>query len=239
MSRRISRRPTRVPSGPGFTPRSLSGLVAWYRSDLGITIATGVSAWADQSGSGDANRNAAQGTGANQPTYTAADAAFGNQPSLTSTAASNQCLFTGVWSVALPAVATIVLVGKAPNTRYACDALTLAPQYACYSQGSNWALLQTLIDSSGISSTSASVLVSRFNGAASKANVSSNTAVTGLNVGTGTATGVTLLNSAVGGGFADGGATLAEIAYYNRLLTDAEVAAWNAYAGARYGLAIS
>src|ERR1017187_9352789 len=38
----------------------------WLRSDLGITLATGVSLWADQSGKG---YNVAQATGALQPAY--------------------------------------------------------------------------------------------------------------------------------------------------------------------------
>jgi hypothetical protein len=43
-----------------------SGIQAWLRADKGITVATGVSKWADQSTN---NREAAQATVANQPTY--------------------------------------------------------------------------------------------------------------------------------------------------------------------------
>lgn len=50
-----------------FSPAALgASLIAWYRSDKGITIGTGVSSWADLSGNG---HNATQGTPANQPTY--------------------------------------------------------------------------------------------------------------------------------------------------------------------------
>ncbi len=50
-----------------WTPASASPLV-WLRADLGITIATGVSVWADQSGNG---HDLAQATGSKQPTFRA------------------------------------------------------------------------------------------------------------------------------------------------------------------------
>lgn len=51
------------------TPATIMGAncTAWWRADLGVTVSTGVSAWADQVGSADF----AQGTGANQPTFNA------------------------------------------------------------------------------------------------------------------------------------------------------------------------
>lgn len=63
--------------GASFTPTSLSGCVLWLRADLGVTLnGSTVSAWADQSGSGN---HVSQGTAANQPTFTANDAACGNK----------------------------------------------------------------------------------------------------------------------------------------------------------------
>lgn len=55
-----------VPDGPSYTPKSFSGLVLWCKSDVGITIATGVSQWNDLSGSAN---HLIQGTAANQPAY--------------------------------------------------------------------------------------------------------------------------------------------------------------------------
>lgn len=50
-------------------PRDISGMVLWYRADLGVTLnGSDVSAWADQSASG---YNAAQGTSAQQPAFVA------------------------------------------------------------------------------------------------------------------------------------------------------------------------
>lgn len=64
------------------TPATILGsaLLQWCRSDLGITIGTGVSAWADQSAGA---KHYTQGTGAAQPSYSASDATLGNRPSLT------------------------------------------------------------------------------------------------------------------------------------------------------------
>lgn len=40
-------------TGGAFTPASISGLVAWYKADVGVTTSSGnVSAWADQGGNG-------------------------------------------------------------------------------------------------------------------------------------------------------------------------------------------
>lgn len=72
----------------GFKPSNLSGLVLWLRSDRGITIATGVSSWADQSGNGN---TPTQGTPSAQPTLNATGGPTGG-PALTFVAASSQCL---------------------------------------------------------------------------------------------------------------------------------------------------
>lgn len=81
MSRRINRRGLIYSaSAPAFSPASLSGLILWLRSDMGITLAgSKVSAWADQSGNGN---HFTQGTDAWRPIYTASNANLGNKPSL-------------------------------------------------------------------------------------------------------------------------------------------------------------
>jgi hypothetical protein len=63
----------------GFTPADITSIVSWYRADLGVTTATGVSNWADQVGSNDLS----QATGAAQPTFNASDADFNSNPSMT------------------------------------------------------------------------------------------------------------------------------------------------------------
>lgn len=64
--------------GSAQTPLTILGNLAWWvRADLGITIGTGVSAWADQSGNG---VNFTQGTGAWQPAFVAS--AINGQPAV-------------------------------------------------------------------------------------------------------------------------------------------------------------
>lgn len=71
-------------------PKQVSGLYAWYRSDLGITLnGSTVSAWADQSGQG---RTLSQNTASKQPTYVTSDSQYNNFPSLSFNAASNQTM---------------------------------------------------------------------------------------------------------------------------------------------------
>jgi hypothetical protein len=55
-------------------------VLQWIRADLGITLATGVSAWADQSGNG---HHFTQGTGSSQPLYNASDFTLNGRPSVT------------------------------------------------------------------------------------------------------------------------------------------------------------
>lgn len=57
---------------------ALSPFARW-RADIGITIGTGVAAWADMV----SGRVLAQATGANQPSYSASHASFNDQPALT------------------------------------------------------------------------------------------------------------------------------------------------------------
>ncbi len=54
--------------GLGLRLPVTANLAAWFNADKGITIATGVSAWADQSGN---SRTLSQGTAGNQPSYSA------------------------------------------------------------------------------------------------------------------------------------------------------------------------
>jgi len=78
-----------------FSPKKLSGLVIWLRSDLGITIGTGVSTWADQSGNGN---DVTQATGSKQPAYTASSAVFNNKPCLRGDGVDDVLANTGtVW----------------------------------------------------------------------------------------------------------------------------------------------
>lgn len=64
------------------TPLSILGasVLQWVRADLGVTLDTGVSVWADQSGKG---RNYVQATAGAQPAYSGSDATLNGQASMT------------------------------------------------------------------------------------------------------------------------------------------------------------
>lgn len=63
-----------------WTPANITsvGKYFWLRADLGVTIATGVSLWADQYGLNNATRAASSG----QPAHNASDPLFNNQASI-------------------------------------------------------------------------------------------------------------------------------------------------------------
>lgn len=86
---------------PSFqAPLRTPGLVAWYRSDLGITVTgAGVSAWADQSGNGN---HAVQGTDALRPPYVASGGG-NNRPYLN---------FGGAHAVAAPDAASLDMASE-------------------------------------------------------------------------------------------------------------------------------
>tara|TARA_R100001530_G_scaffold33102_1_gene26020 strand:- start:989 stop:1702 length:714 start_codon:yes stop_codon:yes gene_type:complete len=73
-------------------------LVHHWRADLGITVATGVSAWLDQVGSADW----AQGTGSAQPLYSASDVGFNNQAILNFDAGNDQWMTCTISAVVQP-----------------------------------------------------------------------------------------------------------------------------------------
>jgi hypothetical protein len=90
---------------PPVTPLTIFGaasVLQWCRADLGVTVATGVSVWADQSGNG---KDYLQATAANQPTLTAADATLNNLPTIG---------FDGVNDTMLAATLNFGLVAAAP-----------------------------------------------------------------------------------------------------------------------------
>ena len=104
-----------------FSPITVANNKAWYRADLGASV----SAWLDQSGTGDANKNAAQAVGAIQPSL-AASAAFNNQQTFTFTGSDT----TGakVYETAAKSLkrVSLELGGKSPNIVFEDADLTAA-----------------------------------------------------------------------------------------------------------------
>lgn len=231
--------------GGSFLPTQIAGLQAWYRADLGITIGTGVSAWADQSGNGDANRNLTQATGANQPTRNAADASYGGKPTL-SFNGTTMSMASGAWSVAPPeTAATVFIVGNNDNgavqevfldsisaARYVIDNASTA--------GDLRYLLTSGVIATGLSLNNPSVMWFKIlaGSVASAAYVNALTAkVTGSPGGASGATGITI-GAAFGGASAFLNGKIAELIIYNSDIGSSGQAIVANYLGARYGIAI-
>lgn len=227
----------------GSDPTTIFGssLELWLRADMGITLNGGnVSAWADQSGKGDANRNVSQGTAANQPAYNASNASFANQPTLDFV--DPKVLVSGVWAAALAQPATRFVVGNmgaGGTNNYFMDSLSGVAQMAFFGSngGANWTLFDGVGLVEPVAPTAVSVLASNDNGASSKMYRNALTARNTGNAGTNGLTGTTIGNTAGGGNFTCKG-SIAEVIIVSGIATAAQFAACMNYLGARYGVAI-
>lgn len=105
----------------GALPTQVSGLLAWYRGDLGITLnGSNVSSWEDQSGNG---FTLVQGTANKQPAYTASSAIFNNLPCLRGNGVNNvlACL-SNVWPTTNFTVISVIasVSGGATGEYFSC-----------------------------------------------------------------------------------------------------------------------
>ncbi len=228
----------------GFNPTAVAGCLLWLRADRGVTLNVAeVSSWADQSGAGDATRDAVQATGALQPHFTASTAAYNGEPTVDFAGA--ELLRTGTWDVS-PGVpeqpCTVIFAGHTTSqahATYAFDNSVDPPQMACIDGASTvvsayaGTSLQTAVTTFNVGS----VACVSFNGASSTIRVSQLTAnVTGA-AGAGNAIGLTIGNANVGGTFSWEG-PMAEICVHAGVLSAPNVALIMNYMGARYGVAI-
>lgn len=230
---------------PGFRPSEISGLVAWFDAGVGITLnGSRVSGWADQSGTGDANKNLAQGTAANQPLYTVADANLNGKPSVTFAKSRPDRLASGAWSVALPNAATILVFGRVTTrdasgysiavsgTAAGSHALDTSPAGV----NTNMLIYSGTIIQGGNAPNGTSVAFGGTLGPTAKLYVNAKTAVATGNSGAGTLATMTVGASAALANPWDG--PIAEILAYSRNLTQAEVETLLTWGGAKYGITI-
>lgn len=237
----------RFDGGAAFTPTSISGCVLWLRADLGVTIGTGVSAWADQSGTGDSNKNCTQATGSNQPTRNSSDTAYNNQTTLSFASASSQFLQSGTWSTAPPtSAATIFVVGNTDGTG-ARQAFTDGLSAATYGLWNNdngsetntvaFFLSAYLIKTGASLGSPSAVAVTCIAGSSSSAIfANAKTALGTGSPGTSSPTGLTLGAFAGGGSYLNG--KIAEVIIYNSDIGSSNRSlVWN-YLGSRYGISI-
>jgi hypothetical protein len=236
MSRRSDPRHRRAGVSGQFLPTQLAGCALWLRADLGITIGTGVSAWADQSGNA---HNVTQGTGAAQPTYTTSDAAYNNKPVLNFASASSQFMQSAVWGVTLAQPYTVILVGNTDQTatQFFYDSVSGAESTIDPTTTTIGFFAGTQLSPAG-SVTSPCVLAFIANGGSSSGyKNSSQTAIVSGAAGSNSMNGTTIGASNVPSNFING--RIAEFVIYNRALAAADLLTLFKYLGARYGIATS
>jgi hypothetical protein len=226
-----------VGRGYGFLPHQLAGCTLWLRSDLGLVFnGTTIAQWNDQSGN---QYNFTQATTAKQPLYVPAGA--NGNPSLLFTAASSQALGISQALIDARAGCTVVIVHQFTSTGISSSTYSLAVGTASNGVGTRMVsstqrdfVLSGVVNVGGGNGTTAwekwigtSVTgsqVFRANGA--QLNTSASTPSV--------ATAVTNLGTSNGSNFFDG--SIAEVCFYNRVLTAAEILVLEAYLFLRYGI---
>lgn len=214
-----------------WSPLKLPTIRYWWRADLGVTTATGVSSWVSQVG----GVSAAQATGSKQPTVNAADAAYGGQSTLSFALASSQELrFTA--SPTTPQPVTVYLVGQsgASGAQYFFgNGTSINMGYA----GHYFVDAGTTLFGTN-NSASPQAFCGVFNGASSALYVNnSQTANASGQSGATNLTGTTGIGSAVGGVFLNG--KIAEIIIDAASDSAATRATVFAYFAARYRLSVN
>jgi hypothetical protein len=222
-----------VGAASDFRPTQLAGCVLWLRSDLGITLnGSTVSAWADQSGNGN---NATQGTGANQPTYSASDAGYAGRPSLSFDGTDDS--MSSALAVNQPD--TVVVVANGTNGAQA--------ELFDVDSGAN---RQAVIDSNGLqvfagvtlapggNLNTKAVIAAQFHSTTSAFfRNNSQTAVASGDAGTNNMGNLCICGYQHASNFWTG--KVVEFLVYNRILAPSEMSQLFAYLGARYGIAVS
>lgn len=222
-----------------FSPRSLSGLEAWYRADLGYLPGR----WIDISGRADTGEDLLQNVAAQQPTANASDAAYNNQATLSFDSALSQYLESGIWATAPTALCTIFIVGNNDNgiaqevfidgrdDRLLVDNNAAPASLRAYESNP--------ITSAGLALQNPSVIVALMKPGdpTGAIYVSAKTPVNTGNVGGPTVpTGIVVGAATSIAAFLNG--KIAEIAMYNRALSQSEIDQLLEYAGRRYGIII-
>jgi hypothetical protein len=231
-----------------FTPLSITSatVVGWWRSDRGIITGTGVAAWENQANVGGGTQWA-QGTGANQPAYTASDPVFNNRPSL---------LWDGIndsMGSAIPAPAPgttnrfywIV----ADNISFPIGSGTLisgigGTAHIIYRSGIdvfNQLSVYNSVESQGPSTFTVGaarlVQAGLTNSVADFIKIGSSSGPGGVNAGNGSAASMILGAFTAGGGFAN--VKIAEVLITNGIPNASERAALEAYAVGLYGAGVT
>lgn len=211
----------------------------------GLTISIGT--FSDGATGADATQTLAQSTQSKQPTLTVSDASYNNQPTLSFSHAASQYLKAAPWTNSLPQPYSIIVIGNfdgsnsvneymidggAQNQGYISNHIGTVQVEMFAGAALNYGTASSahqfiagIFDSPNFETTSA--LYTLSNKAASTGNIG-NVTRTGLTVGADFGLAGTFLNGKI-----------AEIAIYNRALSQSEVQSLGIYAAQRYGLTMS
>jgi hypothetical protein len=226
----------------------ITNLYTWYRADKGVTTATGVSLWADQSASA---KDVAQATAAAQPVYNTTSNLINFNPDLgldgtndvlsntaiSHTAATNgEDMFAVVLPNAVAGVHNIVGLGNVASSSNSTEFRFIANQLQ-YGAGNGFTTITNTATSNGIVQLANASRSNTGAGASlllNGASVASNTiapmfTLDQLNIG---ARRITAANSQFFNG------RIAEVAVYNRQLTTAERQKVASYLAIKYGITL-
>ena len=225
------------PRASGFSPKSISGLYAWYDAADATTItqATGVSSWADKSGNG---RTCSQATGANQPAYVLAGQ---NGKNVIDFASATKNMITNGTAWALASTNTMFWSFQFPDTAASAAAWALfdfsANRQLVY--GNSTSELRIANTATGITPVSRRwyILSIQWNGAATayRLNQSASTTInpTGFTSGASTQMYMGFNGGAVGiRGY------VGECINYDSTLTNAQTTTVNKYLAKKWGATI-
>lgn len=120
-------------SQSSFTPSSVAGGLAWYRADLGYTLASGRVSNANDQFGGDANKHFAQADAGKRPLYVPANPDFNGRATWSFSAARGDTLVTGTWASSATQPNTVYVAykaGSAAATRALLDGIGATARHA-------------------------------------------------------------------------------------------------------------
>lgn len=178
-----------VSSSIEFDATSVANLRSWHRASLGVTNSSGkCSAWADQSGANDTNRNFSQSTSGNRPTITASNDYFAGRPTLDFDG-TDDWMASGTWSSSYSQPVTIYAVVRASDLayRYLFDATGTNPRVALFdnttgfelyagasASGGTWEKDKTYILAMVVDNTNSAIYANQYSTAAATGTASTN-----------------------------------------------------------------
>ena len=229
------------PRATGFSPRSISGLAAWYDAadSASITIQTGVQQWSDKSGNG---RNLVQNTTNNQPLH--GSVTLNGKPVVTfdGTNDSMGCALT----LSQPFACFFVyryeatpVSGKVVLTARFAGAGSRSGEFQSFSSTSMglFAGSTLLINSVGAAMTAFNIWDYEQNSTSSAIRLRKTGATASGNAGANNASGFSLASD---GGLTPGSianVSIAEVCVYSRALAVSEADAVRKYLGTKWNLA--